>query len=61
MTTLITELKPGSPAAVRNGCTCAQEDNCHGDGAFTLNGVPQFFISADCPLHGEHRTYDKRE
>lgn len=54
---MITELKPGSPAAILHGCTCAVEDNQNGEGAFLYNGKPMYFVSSDCPLHGEHRTY----
>ena len=45
---------PGSDAAIKLGCKCAVLDNGHGAGVYTdSNGVLQFWISCDCPLHGE--------
>lgn len=41
---------PGSREAIHLGCTCPVIDNHHGRGA---EGKPdQFWIVADCPLHG---------
>ena len=42
---------PGSQTAIRLGCTCAILDNSYGRGSMYGKGV--FWISADCPLHGE--------
>lgn len=39
---------PGSPEAVKAGCTCPVMDNSHGEG----RPDGQFVISMDCPLHG---------
>lgn len=39
---------PGSPDAVKQGCTCPRIDNHHGDGR---NG--KFIRDLACPLHGE--------
>lgn len=44
---------PGSDAAVARGCTCAVWDNHHGAG-FPYGGETCFWISADCPLHGNY-------
>jgi hypothetical protein len=41
---------PGSPAAIKRGCTCAILDNAHGRGYYGQPGV--FVISGDCPIHG---------
>lgn len=43
---------PGSGEAVVNGCTCPVMDNGRGVG-FLIDGERQFWISGDCPLHGE--------
>lgn len=42
---------PGSYEALKMGCTCPAVDNNYGEGAFKLNGVPQFFHNETCPLH----------
>lgn len=49
---------PGSDAAVATGCRCAVLDNGHGKGSgYTdAEGAPLYWISADCPLHGEKST-----
>jgi hypothetical protein len=39
---------PGSPEAVKAGCTCPQMDNGHGEGRADGN----FVIDAACPIHG---------
>lgn len=45
---------PGSPAARNVGCTCPMLDNAHGRGCGgDADGVPVYWIVADCPLHGE--------
>lgn len=41
---------PGSPEATHLGCTCPVIDNHHGRGAY--GNADQFWIVADCPLHG---------
>jgi len=47
--------RPGSKKAREQGCTCAVIENRYGAGAyFDADGVPQFWISSDCPLHGIH-------
>lgn len=43
---------PGSPEAVAAGCTCAVIDNHYGRG-FMYGGGLSFWITANCPLHGE--------
>ena len=48
---------PGSPAAVKSGCTCPVLDNGHGrgymGGARNKEGKVMFVTSSACPLHGE--------
>ena len=48
---------PGSDAAVRQCCTCAVLDNCHGEGYAIdrATGEPMFVIREDCPLHSPTR------
>jgi hypothetical protein len=44
---------PGSKEALEQGCTCPVLDNEYGEGAYIdEDGKPQFWMSADCPLHG---------
>lgn len=43
---------PGSDEAIRLGCTCPVIDNHYGRGIRTLLGNHMFWISGDCPLHG---------
>lgn len=40
---------PGSDEAVARGCTCPVLDNRRGEGL----GRGLFWLSGDCPLHGE--------
>jgi hypothetical protein len=43
---------PGSCKAIKQGCKCPVLDNNHGRG-FPWGDVRQsFWISGDCPLHG---------
>jgi hypothetical protein len=42
---------PGSAEAVDLGCLCARMDNAHGKGII-LNGERVWWITADCPIHG---------
>lgn len=45
---------PGSAKAIKTGCTCPIIGNRRGRGAYVdENGQPQFWISEDCPLHGQ--------
>lgn len=47
---------PGSPAAVRAGCTCPADDNAHGAGivAHWWGDPPPIlrWVEAECPMHG---------
>ena len=57
---------PGSPEAVKQGCTCPVLDNYYGEGSGYLDskGNPTFWTNADCPLHGRYidmRTRSKNE
>lgn len=47
---------PGSDKAVQNGCMCPVVDNCHGKGAYGVEG--QYFINAMCKLHGQEKLWD---
>lgn len=44
---------PGSPQAVREGCTCPVLDNHHGSGFLGLDGM--FVYNSGCPLHWEKK------
>lgn len=44
---------PGSDEAVKQGCLCPRMDNGFGRGVYQDdNGEWQFWINADCKLHG---------
>lgn len=48
---------PGSREAKEAGCRCPSLDNARGRGVFTdEKGVPQFWITDGCPLHGKGRS-----
>lgn len=49
--TTIQEPLPGTPEAVDAECTCPVHDNNYGLGVVIL-GIRQFWINADCPIHG---------
>lgn len=51
-------MPPGSDAAITNGCTCPRMDNGHGSG-WVIDGIRQWWIAKDCPLHGEQRFYSE--
>lgn len=57
MNNLMRLLLPGSRDSVAEGCTCPTDANDYGAGAYTLKGVPQFYIDDACPIHGTQRTY----
>lgn len=44
---------PGSPAAIKAGCTCPVLDNGHGRGVGGNGEEHGWWITADCPLHGK--------
>ena len=45
---------PGSEEARKAGCRCPVLDNARGRGAYIdKDGKPQFWINAECPLHGD--------
>jgi hypothetical protein len=44
------EPSPGSPSAVKKGCTCPVLDNNHGKGCY--EDGRHFWVNGDCPLHG---------
>lgn len=51
---------PGSDEALDQGCTCPVMDNGHGRGYYTdPDGVIQFVISCDCPIHGLKEELEK--
>ena len=43
---------PGSDEAIDAGCTCPILDNAHGRGQAGLGGTFNFWINANCPVHG---------
>jgi hypothetical protein len=47
---------PGSQEAIDKGCTCPVLVNQHGDGCYTTDGIPMFWISETCPIHGINKT-----
>jgi hypothetical protein len=49
----MTQPNPGSDAAVAIGCTCPVLDNGRWRGTYQVDGVWQFWITPDCPLHGK--------
>ena len=54
----MTDPKPGSPDARKQGCTCPVIDNHHGA------GDPRgWWVSGDCPLHGDawRRPHERME
>ena len=44
--------KPGSAAAVEQGCTCPRWVNRDGQGAWEYEGEMQWWMAEGCPLHG---------
>ena len=44
---------PGSPEAIKHGCTCPVFDNCKGRGCGITDkdGKPLYYIHKRCPLH----------
>jgi hypothetical protein len=51
---------PGSDAALALGCRCAVLENAHGCGIPHPAG-PLYWMTADCPLHGEGERHEVRE
>jgi hypothetical protein len=48
-----TKPTPGSPAAIKAGCTCPVIDNAHGHGIrINSSEPPVFWHNSECPLHG---------
>lgn len=45
-------LNPGSPRALKKGCTCPVLDNNRGRGFKYGDGGTCYYINEDCPLHG---------
>lgn len=46
-------MNPGSDEAINAGCACPVLDNAHGRGRPGRNGERQFWMSSDCPIHGD--------
>ena len=44
---------PGSPEAIKHGCTCPVFDNCKGRGCGLTDkdGKQLYYINEKCPLH----------
>ena len=51
-------MPPGSDAAITKGCTCPILDNGYGRG-MVFDGIRQWWIAEDCPLHGGQRFYSE--
>ena len=51
-------MNPGSDEAIRNGCTCPVLDNGHGQGYLGDGEKYGWWITADCPMHGEKKEQD---
>lgn len=54
-------MTPGSPEAVKDGCTCPIMDNNRGSGRPDPRNpkdpdLTQFWVSGDCPLHAPKLT-----
>ena len=45
---------PGSPEAIKMGCTCAVIDNNYGHGFSFGDSEPMFWIDGSCKLHGDY-------
>ena len=52
----MTTPNPGSPGAVKQGCTCPVIENNCGRGAYSDDSIVGqrriYWTTADCPLHG---------
>jgi len=46
---------PGSDEAIKQGCTCPQEDNHYGKGCYDDGEL--FWINQNCPLHGNVKNH----
>lgn len=48
---------PGSPDAMRLGCTCSALANHYGDGAVEDGMIKpdKFLVADDCPIHADAR------
>lgn len=46
---MMTLRTPGSPAAIKAGCTCNPSTNQHGQGVGGISGV--WAVAPDCALH----------
>lgn len=46
---------PGSPAAIKIGCTCPVLDNARGEGV----GGGLFWMNTKCPVHGHYPPKDE--
>lgn len=46
--------RPGSEEAQKAGCTCPIIDNSYGKGYFGDGEKHGWWVSSDCPLHGEY-------
>ena len=53
---------PGSPEAIKIGCSCPRMNNRNGLGVYDdENGNPLFWISGDRPIHGMELREEKNE
>ena len=49
-------LLPGSPEALKAGCTCPISDNAGGKGFMCISDV--YWMSEGCPIHGKESGSD---
>jgi hypothetical protein len=49
---------PGSPEAVKLGCTCPIDDNQNEEGITTSEPITIFWVNGKCKLHGPETTGD---
>jgi hypothetical protein len=53
---------PGSPKAMKLGCSCAQFDNEFGRGAYEdSEGLPIYYVTITCIIHGTPPKKDRRK
>lgn len=55
ITTLPPIPTPGSEEAKERGCRCPILDNVRGQGRTTRDGDVLYWVTSDCPLHGDLR------
>lgn len=49
-------MNPGSPEALKAGCTCPVVDNANGKGVLGNGEAYGWWVTASCSLHGANTT-----